>query len=106
MPAHKKPAELHKLQGTFQPCRHAEKPAKPTKTKPKTPGWLPDNAKKIYRRLLNNLSGCTAIEEITLSQLALLKAKLQEAPDSFTASEHSQLRATGDTGSTVAAGKP
>ena len=92
MPAHKKPAALHKLQGTFQPCRHAEQPAKPAKTKPKTPGWLPDNAKKIYRRLLITLSGCSAVEEITLCQLALLRAKLQDNPERFTASEHSQLR--------------
>lgn len=93
MPA-KKSIAVHKMQGTYQPCRHAnreEKVSARVKQKRSVPAWLPDEVKMIYRKLMACLPPLDAIEETALIQLAMLKHKL-ETGSSLPASDHSQLR--------------
>ncbi len=92
MPA-KKSIHLHKLHGTYQPCRHAKREAKARDQHKRTvPVWLPDEVKAIYRKLMACLPPLDAVEETTLAQVAILKHQLEQDPDLFTASQHTQLR--------------
>ena len=94
MPA-QKPEHLHRLHGTYQPCRHAEREARAKAScnhKRTVPVWLPDEVKVIYRKLMVCLPPLDAVEETTLSQMAILKHQFEKDPDSFTTSQHSQLR--------------
>lgn len=93
MPAKKKPVGLHKLQGTYQKCRHQERAEKATATgEREVPDWLPANAKTVYAELMQDLPPLNSTDAITLAQVAILKAELMESPDSFIPSKHSQLR--------------
>lgn len=93
MPAHKKPVALHKLHNTYRPCRHDERTAKATATGERAiPEWLPENVKPVYSLLMQCLPPLDAVDETPLAQLATLKTRLQEDPDSMTSAQHGQLR--------------
>ena len=93
MPAKKKSIGEHKLQGTYQKCRHQQRAEKATATGERVvPDWLPANAKAVYAELMQDLPPLNSTDAITLSQVAILKAELMESPENFATSKHSQLR--------------
>ena len=93
MPA-RKPVQLHKMHGTYRPCRHDKQEVKPLNTPEQRsiPDWLPEQAKPVYASLMESLPPLSPIAETTLAQLAILKAELQADADKFKGAKHSQLR--------------
>ena len=93
MPAKKKPVGQHKLQGTYQKCRHQERAEKATTTgEREVPDWLPAKAKPVYAELMQELPPLSSNDAITLAQVAILKAELMESPEDFKPQKHTQLR--------------
>ena len=98
MPNARKPDNIHKLKGTYQPCRHGDPDNKPDWSEgfPPMPACIANNkgAKKEWNRLKKNVpSGVITITDMSsFAQYCLLWSQMDEEGVDFGATKHSQLR--------------
>jgi phage terminase small subunit len=105
------PDNVHKLQGTYRSDRHLKRPPTPAHIRtgatdkappavtlskpPSCPKWLPEAAKKEWRRVVKVLAEyniLSALDQGIMAQYCCLHAQLQEFPEGFSAALHGQLR--------------
>jgi phage terminase small subunit len=98
MPRMRIPDELHMLRGSFRPDRHGDPNLKATTEEPDdwtAPDFLDEAAGSEWRRIVDLYATHKIITQAHLMPLAaycVLSSKLIRAPESFTSSDHAQLR--------------
>jgi phage terminase small subunit len=97
MPAHRKPDNVHKLNGTYRKDRHGKPEEKVDFDEPDgypAPDWLADNAKQEWFRITNLYKGTGVITEPDLMVLAgycTLVGQMQDNPAGMKMSAHAQV---------------
>jgi len=91
------PDNVHKMQGTYQKCRHGEPDEKldVSVVMPGKPDYLDDLAAGEWDRVtavLEKKGLLTELDRTILAQYCALYGKFAADPIGFTASDHTQLR--------------
>jgi phage terminase small subunit len=95
MPNHRKPASVHKLQGTFQPCRHGGPEPEIELGEPEIPEWLSPAGVAEWRRICKILVPANYLAKSDAAALGMyceLVSQMSEDPAEFPAAKITQLR--------------
>lgn len=92
------PDNVHRLNGTYQPCRHGDDAEKPDwdESLPEMPQAVAERpeAAKVWEWAIGAAPRgvITKTDQGLLAQYALLAATLYASPETFSASDHTQFR--------------
>ncbi len=96
MPARRKPDNIHKLNGTFQPCRHGDPDTKPewNESFPRMPKCIDDDAKAEWKYIKSVVPDgvITMTDKTALAQYCVLWSEFKSDPVGFPSSKHAQLK--------------
>jgi len=65
-----KPADLHKLQGTYQKCRHKTAPVASGSADLTCPAWLKGDGRKMWDRITPQLNAARLVETLDTDLIA------------------------------------